>query len=313
MRSLSEAGVYDIEDVEKDILSFADDSVRGRVRYLMNTDPYSAQEYLTNQKTFSKLLKTEHRENLLAQTDRLIRQQEEREERERNRLETKRDKAEKDMRDATFQTSILEIRQGNMSISKLDRRMEAGMYNKSDYQTLYKVWLNRSKDFIGNPDIFQSMLDRAYMAELDRREIMVSLAEESINNDMADKLIDEIEKGAMITRTEEYKTYLGSLRTKLGYTPAGSLDSAHMQLIGNATIEFRRRAIEGESIQTIFDDLSVRFSKSFREAVEKPRFKTPAEAKAALGPGKALDRELMLQRVHQERLDFNTSSGVQDE
>lgn len=308
-RSLVAAGIYDSSDAEDEILDFANDAVRGRVRFLMNTNPYEAQDYLTDQSTFSRLLKPENRENLLAQTDRLIRQKEEREERERRRIEKMREEADKQERDALYQKSVYEIRNNELTLETLDKRMRAGLYNKTDYDTLYKIWLNRNEDFIGNPEIYKEFKDRVYMGELDQRSVMAALADEQISNKWADELLDDIAAGAGIVQTEEYKTYLGALRTKLGYTPAGNMDNSQMQLIGNATIEFRRRAIAGENLQDLYDDLSVRFSKSFREMVEKPRFKTYGEAKDALGPGPALDRELMLQKVFYERMSQNQGTS----
>jgi hypothetical protein len=312
MRSLTEAGIYEFEETEEDILSFANDAVRGRVRYLMNTNPYKAQDYLTDQGTFSRLLEPENRENLLAQTDRLITQQEAREERERQRLEKMRETADKAERDMLYQRSIFEIRNNDLSLETLDERMMAGLYNKNDYDTLYKVWLDRNKDFIGNPEIYREYKDRMYMGELTQRDIMSALADEQISNEWADELLDGIAEGATVVQTEQYKTYLGALRTKLGYTPAGTMDNSQMQLIGNATVEFRRRAIAGENIQDIYDDLSVRFSKSLREMVEKPRFKTFVEAKKALGPGPALDRELMLQKISRERMSQQTGTTTNE-
>ena len=311
MRALTEAGIYGFEETEEDILNFADDAVRGRIRYLMNTNPYEAQDYLTDQSTFSRLLTPENRENLLAQTDRLITQKEAREERERQRLEKMRETADKAERDMLYQKSIYEIRNNELTLEDLDQRMLAGLYNKSDYDTLYKVWLDRNKDFIGNPDVYKEFKDRMYMGELDQRDVMSALASEQISNAWADELLDGIAEGANIVQTEMYKSYLSALRTKLGYTPAGNMSERHLHLIGNATVEFRRRAIAGENIQDIYDDLSVRFSTSFKETMEKPRFKTYGEAKEALGPGPALDRELMLQKHMYETM--SQQSGTANE
>ena len=299
--TLQQSGVFEYEDMVKDVLSFANDSVRGKVRHLMNTDPEVAFEYLTNPESFAGLLKPEHRENLTAQAERLIGQIDAKKERDRKALDAQQVKLIKQQRDATYQQSYREIRDGTMSVDRMDALMNAGLYHKSDYSSLYKAMLNRNKEITGSPKIYDDMKQRMYMGNLSKREVLSAVNDEQINWNMADEMMTEIEAGAAVTQGEGYKTYLGALKTKLGWTVSGMFTNDQAVLIGNATIEFRNRAIAGEDLQVLFDDLSVRFSRSMVEIIEKSRFSSVEEAKAKLKPGYQLDRELMLQRIHMER------------
>lgn len=313
-RILVKAGIMGDEEAQKDTFAFANDLVRGHVRHLMNNDPYAAQEYLITNDRALKLLEPESREKLLKQTDMLIRQKEEREERERRRIEKMRDDAMTKERDTTYQRSIYEIRNNTFSEELLNQRMDAGLYHKSDYDALLKAWMNRNIEFVGDPEIYQSMLDRTYMGEMNHREVMVALADEQINNKMADKLWDEIAKGGTLVRTEEYKTTLTALKTYLGWSPnMPGINPKTQQLIANATIQFRERALAGEDLDEVYADMIKRFSSTQSHKMEKPRYKNRGEAMEKLGPGKQFDREMELQRFFYENQALQNSGAVTSE
>jgi hypothetical protein len=303
VRNLAKLGIMEADDAEKDILSFANDAVRAKVRNLINTNPETAQEYLLDTSTFSKLLEPEHRENLLAQTQRLIDAKDRKAEADYKANRALEEANLTKWRDANYINSLQKIREGTETVENLDQLANAGLLHKGDYQPLQTALMNRGKDITGNKKIFDSFKDRAAMGELELRDVMAARNDEQLSWEQFNDLTSDIQAGAVIVQTEEYKTYLTSLKTKLGWTTVGIMSSDQSVLIGNATIEFRKRAIDGEPIETIFDDLSVRYSKSMREVVEKPRYRTNEEAKRNIKAGPLLDRELYLQSIFEQRAE----------
>ena len=303
-RSLAKLGIFEETDAEQDVLDFYNDAARGKVRKLMNDSPQQAVNYLLDQRTFSRMLKPEHRENLLAQAQRLLDAEDRRAEAALRAKEAKEAKALKQWQEANYISTYNGILAGDTKPRDLQNLGEAGLLSPNDYASLNKMMLNRNKEYVGDPKVQQTMMDQAYMGELQLRDVQQALVAEQINWDWAQKLTTEIEKGGVIVQSEHYKTLLAALKTKLGWSPnIAGLPSNQVQLIGNAVVRFRERALAGEPLDDIFEDMSVRYTKSAREALEKPRFKTYGEAMRFYGAGKQLDRELQLQKFHYGQTD----------
>ncbi len=195
-RALAKLGIFEETDAEQDVLDFYNDAARGKVRKLMNDSPQQAVNYLLDQRTFSRMLKPEHRENLLAQAQRLLDAEDRRAEAALRAKEAKEAKALKQWQEANYIGTYNGILAGDTKPVDLQKLGEAGLLSPNDYASLNKMLLNRNKEYVGDPQINQTMMDQAYMGELQLRDVQQALVSEQINWDWAQKLTTEIEKGA---------------------------------------------------------------------------------------------------------------------
>lgn len=312
-RTLANLGVFHEDDAEKDVLDFYNDAARGKVRRLMNQSPSEAINYLLDQTTFSRMLKPEHRENLLAQAQRLQDAEDRRAEAAAKALEAKKEKQLKLAHEYNYIRSFNSIIAGDMSAQDLQAQGEAGLLKATDYASLYKISMNRNKEWVGNAEIQSTMLDQAWMGELELRDVQIALQEEQINWDGAQKLVDEIEKGATITQTEGYKTHLIALKTAVGWSPSYVPTPKQAEMISQAILEFRTRLIAGENVTMVTDEMIKRYKSSSMEYHPRPRYQTESEAMLNIPAGPRLDAELRAIRYHAERNAANTTKSTTDE
>lgn len=305
-RTLSKLGVYGDEEAEKDVLDFYNDGARGKVRRLMNESPQAAVDYLLNQETFSRMLKPEHRENLLAQAQRLLDAQGRSAEaamKSKDALEMKELKQWQEINHVIMYKGILA---GDVTSEQLQTKAEHGLLSVQSFESLSQMRLNRNKSFLGDPQMFQMMQEKAWMGELELREVIQAVNSEQINWDWATKLTGEIEQGANIVQTEGYKTHLLALKTAVGWSQSFIPTPRQSEMLSLAVLEFRRRLIAGEDLTTVTSEMIQRYKSSGNTYFPRPRFDSIEEAKKSLPAGRELDFEIKAIQYQQEREAFNS-------
>lgn len=295
------AGVYEYDDAQKDLINFASDAVRGRVYHLQNTDLDMALEFLLDEKSDARLIDREARERLIASTNRMIETRDRKAEADRRRAEAAEEKALNQARDMIYQNSVAAIIRGELSTGKLDTLMQSNLLHKKDYETLYQMMMKRTKEWTGDPVIYDHMRLMAASGELSVYSVHSAFIDEQLNSDMADELTKMIASGADIVQSADYKNYLFSMKTALGFSPSsgGFANPQQEQLASKATIEFYMRAKAGEELGALYADMMDRYINEGIRMFPRPRYKTEEEAKQNIAPGVLLDNELGAQRWHE--------------
>jgi len=301
-RSLAQLGVFEDDDAEKDVLDFYNDAARGKVRRMMNESPQAAVDYLMNQNTLSRLItNTEHRENLLAQAQRLLDAKDRSAEAALKAKEAKEAKAIKDWQSINHINMFDGILDGTSTLENLREKGEHGLLSPSAYTSLHKMLLNRNKEFVGSQSMYQQMREQAWMGELQMAQIMTAVNDEQINYDMAAQLNDDMKKGATIVQTEGYKTHLISLKTMLGWSPMGIQSDKGKILVGKAVVEYRNRLMSGEDILDVYSNILDRYLPVAKRTYIKPQYDSVEEAKKNIPIGPRLDDEIRMIRLMEDR------------
>lgn len=239
--------------------SFGDAVMTQRLKEQLITDPHGVVELLQDPEA-APYLTGESRRSILDAAVTAARQKDAREEADREQAEREAEESLGRIQDRTFMALYAGTLDGSTDMADIDRNRQLGLLKPSQYTQLVKVM--QSPDAQDDPEVVEYFTRGIMSGEITNPTQIINSVGHGLSPNTASQLVNDLEQGAAVVQSRNFKEARNYLDRQLGVTPGitiGALTGDEQQTVARARRELYERALGGEDPWTVADEMLPRY------------------------------------------------------